>query len=390
MADQLFRKSSQKNGWYYGWFYGPDGKRVIKSLKTADRRIAKNRIRHLERQAHAPGGLSANAPSHTVTDAVKYIVEVGCSDKAAGTLHMYSKKGGHLARLIGSTQVSRLTVDDVQNYINQRLAETAAPESVRKELSTLRVALEVAKLRGLFRSDPRAVIPRFTVKYVPRDRHLTVDEFAKLMEVLAPRRRRWVMVGVYTGGRRSELEALRWEEHIDLVSGWAILPGTKTATAWRKVPIPKPLGRALETIAKRSGPVVHGWANVCRDLAVACKRAGVRRVSPNDLRRTYSSWLKQQGEDSAVVAKLLGHTSTKMVDLVYGRLNDGNFTRAAARLPPMASLEIGSASEADAGHLPGPGRLLGNDQTEKIRGVVVPRGGIEPPTRGFSVPCSTN
>jgi hypothetical protein len=48
-----------------------------------------------------------------------------------------------------------------------------------------------------------------------------------------------------------------------------------------------------------------------------------------------------------------------MVDLVYGHLNNENFTRAATRLPAMASLEIGSASEADAGHMPEPGRLQG-------------------------------
>ena len=40
--------------------------------------------------------------------------------------------------------------------------------------------------------------------------------------------------------------------------------------------------------------------------------------TPNDLRRTFASWLKQSGQDSLVVARLMGHTSTRMVELVYG------------------------------------------------------------------------
>ena len=391
MADSLFKKSSQKNGWYYGWYYGPEGKRVIKSLKTADRRIARDRLRQVEREAHLQGGLSANAPAHTVTDAVRYIVEVGSSDKALGTLDMYAKRGGHLARLLGEKQVSVLTVDDVQGYINQRLDEEgAARETVRKELSTLRTALETAKTRGLYRSDPRAVLPSFKVKYVPRERHLTVEEFAKLLAVLEPQRRRWLMVAVYTGARRSELEALRWEEHINLVSGWALLPGTKTAKARRKVPIPEPLALALETINKRSGAVVAPWANVCRDAAVACKKVGIARVSPNDLRRTYASWLKRAGVDSAVVAKLLGHSSTRMVDLVYGHLGDENFITAAAKLPVVEVPPIGSTLETADGRFQGLGGILGPDAAGDSQRLEVPRAGIEPATRGFSVPCSTD
>jgi integrase len=76
---------------------------------------------------------------------------------------------------------------------------------------------------------------------------------------------------------------------------------------------------------------------VRRDLGDACNRAGIDPVSPNNLRRTYASWLKQRGVDSAVVAKLLGHTSTRMVDLVYGHLADD--TLAAAVGPAAVGLD---------------------------------------------------
>ena len=70
----------------------------------------------------------------------------------------------------------------------------------------------------------------------------------------------------------------------------------------------------------------------------ACRRAGIEPVSPNDLRRAYASWLKQRGVDSAAVAKLLGHASTRMVDLVYGHLSDDTLASAVAVLPPTRAV----------------------------------------------------
>jgi integrase len=46
----------------------------------------------------------------------------------------------------------------------------------------------------------------------------------------------------------------------------------------------------------------------------------------------FASWLKQAGVDSMVVAKLLGHTTSRMVELVYGHLNDATTQAAFAKL----------------------------------------------------------
>jgi hypothetical protein len=115
------------------------------------------------------------------------------------------------------------------------------------------------------------------------------------------------------------------------------LPGTKRETRWRRIPFglfPK-LEELLHClVAERPDDplLLPGWTNIRRDLADACDKAGIGRVSPNDLRRTFGSWLKNKGIDSAVVARLMGHTSTRMVDRVYGRINDGTLAAALGRL----------------------------------------------------------
>lgn len=257
------------------------------------------------------------------------------TDLAPGTVAMLRTKGGHLARLLGPLEVNQVSLDHVQSYIQQRLDEGAARVTVQKELCTLRQALRQAHDRRRMREDPRRIFPRFRHRYVPRERWLTPAELALLLGELQPRRRAWVLLAVYTGARFSELEALAWEEHVNLAEGWLLVPGSKTVRSRRRVPIHDPLRQILEALPQRRGPLVQPWSNVRRDLALACGRARISRVTPNDLRRTFASWLKQKGVDSLAVAQLLGHTSSRMVELVYGHLNMDTFRRAVRELPPM-------------------------------------------------------
>jgi hypothetical protein len=62
------------------------------------------------------------------------------------------------------------------------------------------------------------------------------------------------------------------------------------------------------------------WLNMNRDLAEASRRAKLPFVvTPNDLRRTFASWLIEAGVTREEVAKMLGHRGTAMVFRVYGR-----------------------------------------------------------------------
>ena len=140
------------------------------------------------------------------------------------------------------------------------------------------------------------------------------------------------LVAALAGARAGEVERLRWE-HVDLVRGWVLLPGTKTAKSRRRVPLAHDLAEALRRVKRAAGLVVTKWMNVRRDLAKACLRAKIPIATPNDLRRTFASWLKQAGNDSMVVAKLLGHSTTRMVELVYGHLSTNEYQSAISDLP---------------------------------------------------------
>lgn len=176
---------------------------------------------------------------------------------------------------------------------------------------------------------------RLHLGFEPKDRWLTADQMQKLLRELRPHRRLWVLVATLAGARAGEVERLRWE-HVDLIRGWVLLPGTKTAKSRRRVPLAPDLAEALRRVRLASGLVVTKWLNVRRDLAKACLRGRIPIVTPNDLRHTFASWLKQAGNDSMVVAKLLGHSTTRMVELVYGHLSVNEYQNAISDLPPIS------------------------------------------------------
>jgi len=51
-------------------------------------------------------------------------------------------------------------------------------------------------------------------------------------------------------------------------------------------------------------------------LKRACARAGIPRCTPNDLRRTYSTWLRADGVANELSAPTMGHKDTRMLDRV--------------------------------------------------------------------------
>jgi integrase len=56
---------------------------------------------------------------------------------------------------------------------------------------------------------------------------------------------------------------------------------------------------------------------VLSELTAAYERAGVPRVSSNELRHTAATMLVDRGLLPHQVADLLGHSTTRMVDAVY-------------------------------------------------------------------------
>lgn len=365
---------------WWGWYY-VDGKRVSRSTKCRDRRAAEAAVTEWERVAADP----AYRASHetTLTSALERLISDRRErERAAGTISMYETKGAHLLRLLGAfTPLARIDAKAVDGFVSKRLGEGAARTTIGKELTTLRSALKIAKRRGEFSADVSAVMPTgWSIEYKPRRRFLTAPEAQRLISELLADRGAHVAFILATGAGWIESTRARRSD-IDFARGRVLVRGSKNKyRVDRPVPIVAFAWPLLEHVVKilgdGGGLLFRPWTNVRGDLGTACRRAGIEPVTPNDLRRTPATWLRQHGIAPHLIGAMLGHADSRMVERVYGRMPEESL--GAALRTGLGERSSIVAVAAERGGNGGP------DGSPKHR-EFVPRDGIEPPTRGFSI-----
>lgn len=396
----------KKHGTWWCEFYSATGGRVRCTTKCKDYRAAELAARRLERAAHDPNRPAENTPTYPVSAALEYFIQHGCPEVADATVGMYREKSGHLKRLLGSRDIADLKdISVMQGYIKDRMEEGAARGTVHKEIVTMRQTLYAALENKRITFDPRVCFPRFKVRYTPKERWLSPEEFWRLVMAFrpwregedkalrhqgAPHRQLWLIVAVYTGARDSEVDGLYWDD-IDWKGRMVHIRGTKTKTSDptagsdRVIPLQPVLAAVLARCRQERGHIVGEWKNVGRDMKAACgpKRANMPECSPNDLRRTFATWLANMGTLENVVAKLLGHGSSQMVRRVYSKLERSLMARETAKL--SGSCVTG---EPNSGSLLALESLVSHESLGKLAERLtksVLGDGVEPSTRGFSV-----
>jgi len=325
-----------KRGKYYWASWTEGGKTCRKSTHKTDRKAADLVASRWQREQADPE--RAEGADTRFEDAVnRFLDSKRNADKAKGTISMYEDKCKVLVRHIGAdTPIRKVTARRVDDFISDRKNEPVIVDeqgkplrlvtqnTIHKELVALRGVLKLARRRREYPWEPRDVLPiGFSPKYTPRNCSITIEQAQAVLSELGKHRAAHVAFIVATTARRSEA---RNQLRKDILPGGQMivrLRGTKTEGADREVPV-TPFTRPLLDFAVlhgdgKGGRLLSHWASLTRDLERACKRAGVPKVTPNDLRRTISTWLIEGGVANHIVAKLLGHKDTTMVDRVYGR-----------------------------------------------------------------------
>ncbi len=213
--------------------------------------------------------------------------------------------------------------------------------TVRRELTTLRAALNFAHSEGRLDRVPAIELPPSPPG---KDRWLTTSEAAALLNAARTARADvrlylplFILIALYTGARAGAVLNLRWSQ-VDLASARISFRRTgERATAKRKVhgqPIPKRLLTFLR-LAKRRGSDIGFVINIdghrIKDIGgawdgdderrghgsfgAACKKAGLQGVSPNTLRHTCGTWMAQRGVPLYLIGGWLGHSDTRTTEL---------------------------------------------------------------------------
>jgi integrase len=325
---RLFRRRKSNGEWVWWASWTEDGKTRRVSTRCSTKSAAELVAARWERERADPIYAAAQAATfgaegRSFLKACESAVARG--KMAQGTLSMYRQKVGTLTRILGADlRLAAIDGSTFASYLEERRAQfledrerPITESNLYKEWVAFRQVLKQAWRAERFSRDPASLKPaHFGPEYTPRETALSWVEVDKLLAALPERRRPCVAFAVGCGARRREVFA-GLAGDIDLHAMTVRIRGTKTEIADATLPIVKPMKRLL-ALAVKALPFPR-WPNARRDLGLACASAGVPTVTWNDLRRTFASLLVQAGVAPHLVAKLLRHTTTAMVDKVYGR-----------------------------------------------------------------------
>lgn len=165
-------------------------------------------------------------------------------------------------------------------------------------------------------------------------RQLTRAQVTRLLTHLSPRWREHVIAYRLTGVRKAELFTIE-AKHIDVVMWMMTVPGATSANGDddRKIPVhPQLQSILLKRMEERPrGPLFQVWTNADRDLRQSGNEAGIGPVSFNVLKASFGAEMLRAGVPTREVAEFYGHTSTRMVEEHYNRLQAGSHLKDALR-----------------------------------------------------------
>lgn len=373
---------------------------VRKKFSTGCRTRSAALIKARELEAEAADPIRAAAASTTLEDALHEVTQLRREQaksgaRSADTVTFYESKAAVLCTVLGH----ELALESLRPpggarvldaYVSER-RRSVVDATIYKELVVLRAALKLAKRRGQFAGDLEAVMPELAAGYVPRKRFVRPEQLNQLLgEMDSDDAARAALMVATSAELRASLLARDEDLALLAPAPTVFLRGTKRASRQRTVHMITAWQRQLAEYALahargRDGLLFAGDPDEFRHhLRAAAKRCGLE-LSANDLRRTYSTWLRGAGASLENIAPGMGHIGTRMLERVYD-------ATTAAQIAGLMALELGlggSGDTAGAGEA-GSGKTRKTRETKAKRkkagksATLVPKAGIEPATRGFS------
>lgn len=236
-------------------------------------------------------------------------------------------------------QLRRTQHIKAQEAKRHRIIKEKSNDGLRRELEHLSAALYYAAENGLIERAPKLWKP---TKAKSRQKWFTHKDVARILRIARTRRDAhsymplFILLGIYSGARPGAILNLLWSQ-VDLKNDLIDYRSQQISKTkgYSVVPIPAKLKRellrhkkSLEASGKftANGHVINDnlrpIGSVKNSFKEICRLAGIEDpVSPNTLRHTHASWLKQKGIPSASIAENMGHTSPQMVDRTYGHMS---------------------------------------------------------------------
>jgi integrase len=235
----------------------------------------------------------------------------------------------HLVDLahLPASKITRSVVREIHESVGKKAGPYAANRVLSLISAVFRKAIDHEKFEG---ANPARGVEAFPEQ--SRDRRLTAAEVPRLLKAIQQETsetlRDYIYMLLFTGARRSNVLAMRWEE-IDFDAATWRIPQTKSGQPQfvpledMEIAILKARyevadgpwvfpGRSDNTTGHLTRPE-HGWERILN-------RAKIENLRLHDLRRSLGSWMVDTGASLPVIGQTLHHQS-QATTAIYARLS---------------------------------------------------------------------
>ena len=305
--------------WWIAFYV--DGKEHRESTKTTNRKKAEKYLRRRQKEVHAHD-LDPSKPFVSRQDKKRSIAKLLDALKTDYNIREKDRQQNlsNIARAradFGAIHAGALTAEQVDSYIEKRLASGAKKASINRTLQFLKQAYKFAAL-------PAPRIRRLSEIDNVRSGFFSRQEIRRVIAHLPADLADFTEFAWLTGMRKSEIASLRWE-HVD---GDCIRLRAEDAKGRKPRLIPfegeladlikrRRAARELEIdgVAMIAELIFHRDGEPIREFrkswATACKKAGVHRLF-HDLRRSACRNMVNAGVPQSLAMKISGHRTDAM------------------------------------------------------------------------------
>ncbi|WP_410522021.1 tyrosine-type recombinase/integrase [Orientia tsutsugamushi] len=235
-------------------------------------------------------------------------------------------------------KISEITKEDIQKIFDEITARKhyVTANNILMNLSPI---FNKAIEWGLIDKNPVHGIKRH--KQESRSRYVTNEEMERVMKVLAEKEnsqlteekkqlkiseKLFLFTALFTAARSGNILAMRWDE-ISLSEKIWCIPKTKSKNAKTLyIGLADKLIEVLQTrkLCSKSEWVLPSLTDnskhissstIHRAWAKIRKKAGIQNVTIHDLRRTFATWMKNNGETLDTISQILGHSNTNITKI---------------------------------------------------------------------------
>lgn len=360
---------NKQTGIYYGRVK-VNGKQKWRSLKTDVYHVADARLADFELQMKTLRTAGGSSASHGILTKVQthmsHFIELHrAAIKANDELAPATKSRKDIAvkallktwpKLL-NIQANRVTEAACLEWAKRARRDGTgfvAPmaKTIRSGMSTaafnkcvdeLRAIMDLAIAQGAAYANPAKAVAKLTVEQKVLNLPSTAQFQAIVVEIDTAGARQSADCAVmarllaFSGARLAEATALRWS-HVNFEKSQLTIPGTKSKTSLRTIPMNESLANLLREIqatrdidlAEMPILAIHECKGALRS---ACAKVGVQRLTHHDLRHLFATRCIESGVDIPTVSRWLGHADGGALAMrTYGHLRDEHSQQQATKV----------------------------------------------------------